>query len=384
MSQQQPTLLILGASYVGIPTAHRLLRLLPQSYKIILVNPSSHLYWNVATPRAISKSHQFSPENAALFAPITPGFSSHPISRFEFVQGKATALDPNSCSVLVTTMNDEGVVGAERSIAYTHLIIATGAAAHDGWPFKALGSHRETKQALADVNTQIEAAKTIVLSGAGPTGVETAGEIATLWKGAEKKIYLLDSGAGPLPTLREDVRRTAQKQLQSLGVVVKANTRVVKETRRDDGRVSLELSDGESIVADVHIPTFGLTPNTAFVPEDMLDETKSVKVDTHLRSVDYDNIWVAGDAASVKRKSIMAATPMREVMVANVVAAVEGREVVKEHKDDETPMIVPIGGGFAMGTGILYGWKPWGLLVWLVKGRKFFIDNAKNVALGKS
>ncbi|KAF8540086.1 hypothetical protein BDD12DRAFT_980593 [Trichophaea hybrida] len=281
-------------------------------------------------------------------------------------------------------MNDDGVVGAERRIAYTHLVIATGAAAHDGWPFKSLGSHRETKQALADVNTQVEAAKTIVLSGAGATGVETAGEIATLWKGAGKKVYLLDSGAGPLPMLREDVRRTARKQLQSLGVVVKANTRVLRETKRDDGRVSLELSDGGNIVADLHIPTFGLTPNTSFVPEDMLDETKSVKVDTHMCSVDYDNIWVAGDAASVKRKSIMAATPMMEVMVANVVATVEGKEVVKEHKDDETSIVVPIGGGFAMGTGILYGWKPWGLLVWLVKGRNFFIDKAKDVALGKS
>jgi NADH dehydrogenase FAD-containing subunit len=377
------TIIVLGASYVGIPTAHRLLRLLPSNYKIILVNPSSHLLWNVATPRAITKAHAFSTDNASLFAPIVPGFSAHPASRFEFIQGKATALDPQSNTVLVTTQSDDGTPGKERSLTYTHLIITTGASAHDGWPFKALGSHTETQQALKSKNVAIEAAKSIVLSGGGPTGVETAGEIATLWKG-QKKVYLLDSGAGPLPMLREDVRRTAKKQLESLGVVVKVNTRVVKETKEQDGTLTLQLSNGESIAADLHIPTFGLSPNTAFVPAEMLDETRSVKVDTHMRSTEYANVWAAGDAAAVKRKTIVSGTPMMEALVVNVVAVVEGKEPVKEYKDEPTPMIVPIGGGFAMGTGILFGWKPWGLLVWLLKGRNFFIGNAPNVALGKS
>jgi NADH dehydrogenase FAD-containing subunit len=365
-----PEILILGASYTGIPAAHRFLRALPD-HKVTLVNPSTDLYWNPAAPRAIAKDHAFSENNNGLFEPFLPAFDAYPKERFEFIQGTATALDP--VAKTVTVLADREIV-----LNYDHLVITTGARTIGDTPFKKLGSTEETRKALAEYQQKIQAAKTIVLSGAGPTGVETTGEIATLFKGQGKKIYLLDPSEGPLPMLKESVREEARKQLESLGVTVLMKTSVTKET---DGK--LELSNGQVIEADLHIPTYGLIPNTKFVPKEMLDQTGSVKVDKHMRSTEYPNIWAAGDVASVKFKSLLSATPMSDAMTANFISVAQGGEVVKEYKDDMTPMVVPIGGGFAMGTGQMFGWRVLGLLVWLVKGRSYFIGKAKSTALAK-
>ncbi|KAA8900005.1 hypothetical protein FN846DRAFT_164643 [Sphaerosporella brunnea] len=379
-----PTIVLLGAAFSGIPLAHKLLRSLPSEYKLILVNPSTHIYWNFAAARILSKNDQFSTNNSDAFPPLIPGFSTYADTRFEFVQGKATALKPEENVVVVTENDDDGNVGAVREVAYTHLIVATGSAAADGWPFKSVGSHLQTQRKIAEIHTLVEAAATIVLSGAGATGVETAGELATLYKGSGKKIYLLSSGDRPLPMIREDVGKAAQKQLESLGVVVKNGVRVSQETEKD-GKKVLVLSDGETIEADLHIPTFGLVPNTQFLPLELLDETKSVKVNKHMQSTVVENIWATGDAAGVKDKKSITVKPMLETVEHNVLAAIRGEDKTKwkEYKEEPTPILVPIGGGFAMGTGILGSWRVWGFLVWLLKGRSYFIGNGKNVALGK-
>ena len=380
-----PTVLVLGASFVGIAAAHRLLRLLPAEYRVVLVSPSDHLYWNMAVPRALVKNNQFlggADNSAALFYPILPGFAAHAANRFEFVLGTATALDPAANTAAITT------AAGPRSISYTHVIIATGGRAHDDWPFKALASRAATEAALSSANARIAAAERIVLSGAGPAGVETAGEIATLWKGAGKSVVLLDSADGPLPMLPPHVRAEARRQLQRLGVEVRSNTRVVKSSPTDSGGVQLELSSGDTLTADLHIPTRGLVPNTSFVPAALLDASGFVRVSGRMRSLEVENVWSAGDAAAVHVKTLMTVGPMIDALVASLVAAVlAGQpERVKEHANPESTatMLVPVGGGFAAGTGILFGWRPWGVLIWLLKGRSFFISNASKVALGQA
>src|ERR1700733_10905830 len=72
---------------------------------------------------------------------------------------------------------------------------------------------------------------TIVLVGAGPTGVELAGSLAHLMKvtmrgnfhridPAKASIILLDAGKRVLPTFAETVSRKAARRLEKLGVKV--------------------------------------------------------------------------------------------------------------------------------------------------------------------
>ena len=79
---------------------------------------------------------------------------------------------------------------------------------------------------------------TFAIVGAGPTGVELAGQIAELSRRAlarqlpplrsgEARIVLLDGPTPCLPSFPERLRRRAQRDLERLGVEVRLGTRVV-------------------------------------------------------------------------------------------------------------------------------------------------------------
>jgi NADH dehydrogenase FAD-containing subunit len=376
-----PTVIVVGAAFSGLPLAHRLIKGLPEDYHITLIDPSTHLYWNIAAPRAVVKNHSFSTSNAGCFASKVTAFSKHPSSRFTFIQGRATALDPDAHTLTITRSGDDGIPAAPEVLSYTHVVIATGASvvseSGEQWPFKQVGSHIQTQRALESLQSRIEAARSIVISGAGPTGVETAGEIATLWP--KKTVTLINSGAQPLPHILPKVGKTAQKLLESQGVSVRNGARAVSENQG-----SVTLSDGTTIEADLHIPTHGLVPNTSFVPATLKGTTGGVLVSPQLRSSEYPNIWSLGDAAEVKYRTFMASGEMGKIVCANLLAAVNGKELKMEYKDAPTMIAVPVGGKFAKGTGIFGSWKIWGVLVWLVKGRTYFTENLQSVALGKN
>ena len=177
-------IVILGSSYAGVSTAHRLLKQAPKTtdMKIILVGPNTHLFWNLATPRAIIPG-QFSDDK--LFGAIAPGFKQYTVDRFEFLVGTAESLDLGSKKVVVTTG------GAEKAIDYDILILATGSRTKGGdTPFKPRESYEATLNALHDFQDRVKKANSIVIGGAGPTGVETAGELGFEY-GTTKNITLV-------------------------------------------------------------------------------------------------------------------------------------------------------------------------------------------------
>lgn len=180
-------IVIVGGSFAGVGTAHRVLKqaakTLPSgTFKITLVSQDSHLYWSVASPRAII-SGQLSDDQ--IFQPIAPGFAHYPAGSFEFVLATATGIDVDK-----KTLEAVDIEGNEKRIVYDFLLISTGARANPNAPFKSVGSTEKTKAALHEYQANIKAAKKIVVVGAGPTGVEVAGELAFEY-GQSKEIVLV-------------------------------------------------------------------------------------------------------------------------------------------------------------------------------------------------
>jgi NADH dehydrogenase FAD-containing subunit len=149
--------------------------------KIILVGPNTHIFWNLAAPRAIVPG-QFSDEK--LFGAIAPGFKQYKTDRFEFLLGTAERLDLDSKTVFVATGKGEKVIG------YDILILATGTRTKGDIPFKGRESYEATRDALHDFQGKVKKANSIVVGGAGATGVETAGELAFEY-GKQKTITLV-------------------------------------------------------------------------------------------------------------------------------------------------------------------------------------------------
>lgn len=381
---------ILGASFSGLPMAHYLIKHLPADYTVTLVNPSTHIYWNVAAPRAVVSPELLGKNHTDLFLPFLPAFEKYSAGRFTFVQGKAVSSNPASNTVTVQTCTDDAKAGASREVvlSYTHLIVATGSREASGsWGFKATGNgtHTDTRAAIAATRSLLEAARSIVVSGAGTTGVEVVGEIASYFEGQGKQITLVSSSAQPLAVVREAVGKAARYHLEKMGVQIRDNAKVTRETKITGTGTELVLSTGETITADLHISTWGIAPNTGFLTKELLDRAGWVTTDKYMRTPAYSNVWALGDVTHWGNRKLTTIEAMHNIVAVNLLAVINGKSEadLKEYKHkDDLLLIVPMGAKFGRATAYLFGMKIWGWLAWLLKGKTYMIESNRPIADG--
>jgi NADH dehydrogenase FAD-containing subunit len=194
-SMKRKSIVIVGGSYAGVGTAHRVLKQAARApragpFKVTLVSRDTHMYWNIAAPRALIPGQLADDE---IFRSVTEGFAQYPAEEFEFVLGSATGVDTDG-----KTLQVEKADGTALELGYDYLVVATGARSMLGSPFKSLGSTESTKEGLRALQERIKKAKTIVVGGAGPTGTEVAGELADEY-GKDKTVTLVSFPEEPSP-----------------------------------------------------------------------------------------------------------------------------------------------------------------------------------------
>ena len=79
---------------------------------------------------------------------------------------------------------------------------------------------------------------------------------------------------------------------------VKLNTKVMDPVQLSDGRQEISLSGGSKLVVDMYIPTYGVQPNSAYVPAQFLDDRGFVKVDEYLHVKDAEGVYAIGDVSN--------------------------------------------------------------------------------------
>lgn len=279
-----------------------------------------------------------------LFQPIAAGFSKYPAAQFEFTLAKAEKLDVEAKSV--------GISSGE-TLDYDYLIVATGSRTRAHTPFKALGSTEETRDALHDFQSEVKEAKTIVVAGAGVTGVEAAGELAYEY-GREKKIILVGlndpmthslmirrvkccfsmhpvnpSQIASGPTILEEspasVSNYALKALKNLKVTVKLDTKVMSSAQLPAGQKELTLSNGDTLTTDMYIPTFGLIPNSSYIPAPYLNTNGSVMVDEYLRVKGAKDVWAIGDVSDVESWQFITCDRQSAHLARNMISMMNNR-----------------------------------------------------------
>ncbi|TVY49390.1 Oxidoreductase [Lachnellula occidentalis] len=367
------TVVILGGSYGGISTAHRILKQAKTTpVKIILVSPNTHHYWNIAGPRALVPGQI--PDDK-IFQSIAPGFKQYPANRFEFVLGSAESLDAESKKVTVA-----GSAG-QKVLDYDILILATGSSARGDVPLKGRGSTEATKDALHVVQQKVKQAKDIHIAGAGSTGVELAGELAFEYKG-QKNITLIASGPHVLEGTPASVTKTATKQLRDLKVTIKTSSKVMGDAKMPDGRTELTLSGGEKIITDLYLPALGLVPNSSYLPHSLVNTAGFVKVDEFLRVKGTTDVWALGDVADVQRPQYVNTEKQSVHVAKSVVAVLKGAQPVKYKKEEKDMLAVPI--GRKAGTGHMGGMKLPSFMVNMVKGKNLFMDKMPGMISGSA
>jgi NADH:ubiquinone reductase (H+-translocating) len=181
------------------------------------------------------------------------------------VLGEVVDLDVEARELTIETLGDE------TALSYDSLIVATGASqsyfghdeyARDAPGMKSIDDALELRGRIFGAFEMAELERdpaaraswlTFAIVGAGPTGVELAGQIAELsrralggnfrrFDPATARIVLLDGLDTVLPAFPERLRRRARRDLERLGVEVRLGTRVtgVDATGLDLGSDRLE------------------------------------------------------------------------------------------------------------------------------------------------
>ena len=145
---------------------------------------------------------------------------------------------------------------------------------------------------------------TVVIGGAGATGVELAGELAEMLPEVAKglglptdlpAVVLIDAGPAILAGSSPQLIDKATKILANLRVQVRTNAAIAAAT--DAG---FQLNDGHLVEGGVFVWAGGLkAPKVVSDSGLPTGYNGRVKVDQYLRVLDYPDIYVAGDLASV-------------------------------------------------------------------------------------
>lgn len=292
------TVVVIGASFGGLPVAHGILKdVLPASgkdYKLVLVNPSEEFFWKIGAPRAVTRPDLLPLDKALLnFLPTFQQYGD----KFQFIKGKATAIDPTARTVSINTGDN---------VHYDQLVIASGTIFDNDLWSTARGSEALVAE-VKDLQARLPNASSILIAGGGPTGVETAGELGEAF-GGKKEITLL-SGADRLLSRLQNQKpsQSAQDMLEKMGVKVIHKVQV-KSVQKEGEKSVLTLSNGETKTVDVYIGAAGDKPCSSFVPKEWLDEKNKVKTDGQTLRVNAPNstgVYCVGSVASYSDGSIL-------------------------------------------------------------------------------
>ncbi len=152
------------------------------------------------------------------------------------------------------------------------------------------------------------------------------------------------------------------------------------------------LGNDEVLKADLFIPATGLIPNTTFMSTELL--TSDGRIETNPTTLRVDKagprVYAIGDVGSYARPAVHLILNAIPVLCANVkrdlllLAGQAESSVAAErvYKDDKTEtQLVPI--GKAKGVGAAMGYRLPSFLVWLIKGRDYWLWTTGGLWSGK-
>lgn len=300
----KPKIVILGAGYAGLKTTRNLTKMLsPEEADIVLVNKHNYHYESTWLHEVAAGT-------------INPNQARFMIS---------DVINPNRVRLIYDTVvevDKEGqrVILENGEITYDYLVIALG---FESNTFGIKGMDKYA-YAIVDIDSsrlirehiELQFAKyrneenpddsllTILVGGAGFTGIEFVGELVEKVPQLCKKydidrhkarIINVEAMPSILPMFDKDLVSYAMKSLEDRGVEFRLGTPIKECT--EEGFVVGE--DNELIKAGTIVWTGGVTGSSVLGKSGFEITKGKVTVDGDLRAPGYENIFVLGDCAWV-------------------------------------------------------------------------------------
>ncbi|GAB2560690.1 NAD(P)/FAD-dependent oxidoreductase [Gracilibacillus alcaliphilus] len=390
MAESKPKIVVLGAGYAGMMTTKRLMQqFTPEEAELTLVNKHNYHYQTTWLHELAAGTIDVNRTRIMISDVISP-------KRVNLIQD----------TVLKINKEEKTVELEHDKIEYDYLVIGLGFEKAT-FGIKGMEEHAFSIQSVDKsrmIRDHIEyqfaqyrnlpnpdpSMLTIVVGGAGFTGIEFLGELAERIPVLCKKydvprsdVRIIDIEAMDtiLPGFDPELLTYATDSLEARGVEFKLGT-MIKEVKANAVIVG---EDNQEIKAGTIVWTGGVQANR-IIGESGFELTKGkVNVDPTLRAPGHDDVYILGDCAWVMNKetgrpyppTAQIAIQEADICAHNIKTSVFGG-TLKEFSFDNKGTVASLGGSDAMGT-VFDGNKLYGVAA---KTMKNVIDNRYLFLLG--
>jgi NADH dehydrogenase len=346
----RPTIVIIGAGFVGLPAARQLRQRLPDA-RIVLVDLKDYFLFTPRLIDALSGDKNTAQQTASL-----PDIAKR--DGFEFIQGRATNVDRERQIAFVTDSNQE-----IQPITYDRLILAQGASTDyyhipgaDRFTFP-LKTFEDVGAIHARIEEILEKKQPLAFAvvGAGPSGVEAVFALRHYLRArlsadpetfAAVRITLLQATPQILPGFPLAIVNGTMEELKQNGIRV-----VLGNPVEQIGASFLMTSSGERVDTSLALWTAGIRPNgIESLPTLKADARGCLTIDRYLQADPI--IFSAGDCTMYREnnvtipKNAQTALLMSRLIADNVVRSISHQPIQPFRYRAKGNLLVLDGTGF--------------------------------------
>lgn len=361
----RPNIVILGAGYGGIMTTVRLQKeLKANNANITLVNKNDYHYQTTW----LHESSAGTLHHDRVRIPIEDLID---FNRVNFIQDTVLSIDPEGQRVQLE----------EGELTYDYLVIGLGfetatfgieGLLENAYSITNINSSRlireEIESNFAKYNNEPEERDdllTIIVGGAGFTGIEFLGEIANRvpelceeYDIPREKVRIINVEAGPtaLAGFDPELVEYAMNRLEEKGVEFRISTMIKKVT--EDGIVVEKDDEQEMIPSKNVVWAAGVTGNSIVGESGFEVNRNKVPVRKDLRAPNYDNVFVVGDCAVLMNPeterpyppTAQIAIQMAEMTARNLKQVISGNNELETFEFDNKGTVASLGNTDAIGV----------------------------------
>jgi apoptosis-inducing factor 2 len=319
----RPTVVVIGGGYAGVNAA----KSLDDVADVVLVEPKDAFVHNVASLRALADPSWL----PRIYLPYDGLLANGRV-----IRDRAAKVDAGR----VTLASGE-------EIDADYIVLASGSA----YPFPAKSDIDSAAAAHARVraaHAALFAAQRVLLVGAGPVGIELAGEIKAAWP--DKHVTLLDVADDVLGArFRQDLKAELRRQLTAIGVELLLASPLREAPPTAPGELqafTVVTESGTEVTADIWFRCYGVSPASDYLAGDLAGARRAdgfVEVTPFLQVTGQERVFAAGDVSTADHKMAGLAGRQAQLVAGNIRALITGDGDLTSYQSSPAVIIVPIG-----------------------------------------
>ncbi len=332
------TVVVVGGGYGGAAVA----RALDDVADVVLVEARDAFVHNVAALRGL----------------VDPAWTDRLFFRYDRLLDRGRVVHDRAVRVDAAAVT----LGSGERIAADYIVLATGSA----YPFPAKVDVDGSAAAKARIHATREVladADSVLLLGAGPVGLELAGEIKAAW--ADKSVTIVDPSDDIVSGgFSDEFRAELRRQLDALGVELVLGTSLREDPPSDAGEAktfTATTRSGREVTADIWFRCFGVVPATGYLAGELAAARQAnghVDVTLELRLPGQERVFAIGDLTALgEAKMAKAAGEHAEVVAANIRTLINGGDELATYEPAPPAISLPLGPGggasYAPDMGVL-------------------------------